>query len=283
MAITHSTVATLPDEAGKEVNKDQWNDAHVVDDGSLVAAKLSASATDILFGRSTAGAGNGEEVVCTAAGRALLDDAAASNQRTTLGLGTGNSPEFTAVNIGDASDTTVSRPSAGNIAVEGNLVYRAGGTDVPVADGGTGASTAQDARANLGSQFIISSPSSSSSINPLDGTTRFFGAFPPSSIATASAIYVRKACRIKEVRLAVIVTGTLGSTEQATVSVRVNDATDTTVSSVVQYDQVGPVRFDNTALDIALAAGDFFELKVVFPTFVTNPTTVFHIVSIVLE
>lgn len=48
----------------------------------------NVSATDRILGRSTAGAGDIEEIVCTAAGRALLDDAAASNQRTTLGLGT---------------------------------------------------------------------------------------------------------------------------------------------------------------------------------------------------
>lgn len=53
------------------------------------------------------------------------------------------------IDIGNA-DTTVSRASAGNIAVEGNLVYRAGGTDVPVTDGGTGASDAATARTNLG-------------------------------------------------------------------------------------------------------------------------------------
>ncbi|MFZ9968154.1 MAG: hypothetical protein ACO3IN_14365, partial [Steroidobacteraceae bacterium] len=40
------------------------------------------------LGRSTAGAGSVEEITCTAAGRALLDDADASAQRTTLGLGT---------------------------------------------------------------------------------------------------------------------------------------------------------------------------------------------------
>jgi hypothetical protein len=60
---------------------------------------------------------------------------------TALGVGTGDSPVFTAVNIGNASDTTVARVSAGDISVEGNLIYRAGGTDVPVADGGTGVST----------------------------------------------------------------------------------------------------------------------------------------------
>ncbi len=44
--------------------------------------------TNTLLGRSTSGTGAVEEITCTAAGRALLDDAAASNQRTTLGLGT---------------------------------------------------------------------------------------------------------------------------------------------------------------------------------------------------
>jgi hypothetical protein len=61
--------------------------------------------------------------------------------RTSLGLGTGNSPQFTAIELGHASDTTIARSGAGDITIEGNAVYRAGGTDVPVADGGTGAST----------------------------------------------------------------------------------------------------------------------------------------------
>ena len=64
--------------------------------------------------------------------------------RTSIGVGTGDSPQFTAVNIGNASDTTVSRSGAGDVAVEGNIIYRAGGTDVPVTDGGTGASSLTD-------------------------------------------------------------------------------------------------------------------------------------------
>lgn len=61
-------------------------------------------------------------------------------QASISGLTTGDSPQFLAVNIGSASDTTVSRVSAGDIAVEGQIVYRLGGQDVALADGGTGAS-----------------------------------------------------------------------------------------------------------------------------------------------
>lgn len=42
--------------------------------------------------------------------------------RTSLGLGTGDSPQFTAVNIGAATDTTIARVSAGVISVEGDTV-----------------------------------------------------------------------------------------------------------------------------------------------------------------
>lgn len=57
---------------------------------------------------------------------------------------------FGSINLGHASDTTIARSSAGNISVEGNVVYRAGGTDVPITDGGTGSSTAAGAATNLG-------------------------------------------------------------------------------------------------------------------------------------
>lgn len=77
-----------------------------------------------------------------------------------LGVGTEDSPEFTGVNVGHASDTTITRASAGDIAVEGAAIYRAGGTDVPLTDGGTGASNASGARTNLGlgAMAVVASP-----------------------------------------------------------------------------------------------------------------------------
>jgi hypothetical protein len=60
----------------------------IADDGVTYAKLQNISTTDRILGRESPGAGNAEEITCTAAGRALLDDADASAQRTTLGLGT---------------------------------------------------------------------------------------------------------------------------------------------------------------------------------------------------
>lgn len=62
---------------------------YIADDAVTYAKIQDVSATDKILGRSTAGAGVVEEISCTSAGRALLDDADASAQRTTLGLAIG--------------------------------------------------------------------------------------------------------------------------------------------------------------------------------------------------
>lgn len=58
------------------VKPSDWNDEHDLTLGQ-----------DKLLGRASSGTGPVEEIDCTAAGRALLDDADAGAQRTTLGLG----------------------------------------------------------------------------------------------------------------------------------------------------------------------------------------------------
>lgn len=64
---------------------------------------------------------NGRSLV-SAANYAAMKALLAYAKADVSGLGTGDSPEFTAVNIGHASDTTVSRGAAGFIAVEGKRV-----------------------------------------------------------------------------------------------------------------------------------------------------------------
>ena len=109
--------------------------ASIADDAITYAKVQNVTATDRLLGRSTADAGVIEEIICTAAGRALLDDLSAAAQRTTLGLGT--------IATLDADGSTLT-----NLTITSGTIT--GITDITVADGGTGASDAANARVNLG-------------------------------------------------------------------------------------------------------------------------------------
>jgi hypothetical protein len=81
-----------------------------------------------------------EFIVGTGAGTYAHESGATA--RTSMGVGTGDSPQFTGIELGHASDTTLTRDGdGGDVLVEGNTMYRAGGTDVAVTDGGTGLST----------------------------------------------------------------------------------------------------------------------------------------------
>ena len=116
----------------------------LADDGVTYAKIQNVTATDRLLGRSTAGAGVVEEITCTAAGRALLDDADAAAQRTTLGIDTNDSVTF---------GTVTANLSSTSATITGGTIT--GITDLTVADGGTGASDAATARQNLGTEIGV--------------------------------------------------------------------------------------------------------------------------------
>jgi hypothetical protein len=85
-AITAAKIATGA-VGSDEIATNAVTTAKITDDAVTYAKIQNVSATDKLLGRSTAGAGNIEEITCTAAGRELLNDATIADQRNTLGLG----------------------------------------------------------------------------------------------------------------------------------------------------------------------------------------------------
>ena len=89
-----------------------------IDNDAVTYAKIqNVSATDRLLGRSTAGAGDIEEIPCTAAGRAILDDADAAAQRTTLGA-----EALTSIARGSGAASNINSTSVVNQASATNTV-----------------------------------------------------------------------------------------------------------------------------------------------------------------
>ena len=84
---------------------DTWSAGTTIATAEITASAVTyakiqnVSATNMLLGRATVGAGVVEEIACTVAGRTLLAGTDSSAQRTSLGLGTISTQAASAVNI----------------------------------------------------------------------------------------------------------------------------------------------------------------------------------------
>ena len=151
-AVTTAKIAASAVTA-TEIAANAVTTAKVIDDAVTYAKIQNVTATDKLLGRATAGAGDIEEITLTAAGRALLDDADAATQRTTLGLGTIATQSAGAVAITGGTLSGLTSIAATTATLTSATITAGsitGITDITVADGGTGASDASTARTNLG-------------------------------------------------------------------------------------------------------------------------------------
>jgi hypothetical protein len=108
--------------------------------------------------------------------------------------------------------------------------------------------------------------------SPVDAQTIYFGNLPkaPVTVAATSKVYIPKAGTIKRAEI-YCYSGTAGTNQAWSGYVRLNNATDTLIAtlSVATNERV----FSNSALSIAVVAGDYFEIKFINPTWPTNPAT----------
>jgi len=116
--------------------------------------------------------------------------------------------------------------------------------------------------------FFANAPS-----NPADWGGSFIGC---AALQTASSGVNRcgipRTGTITSACLFVSVAAVLGSGEPAIASLRLNDASDVTISSAVLFSR--PYQFYCAPLSIPVVQGGFFEIKIAFPIWVTNPTGV---------
>ncbi len=111
--------------------------------------------------------------------------------------------------------------------------------------------------------------------SPVDAQTIYFGNLPkaPVTVAATSKVYIPRAGTIKRAEI-YCYSGTAGTNQAWSGYVRLNNTTDTLIAtlSVATSERI----FSNSALSIAVVAGDYFEIKFINPTWATNPlTTIF--------
>ena len=116
--------------------------------------------------------------------------------------------------------------------------------------------------------------------NLADATTYYMGqgGYAVSTTVNTRNVYVPFTSTLTNVT---IVTGSavVATTENTTVIFRLNNTTDTTLSSAIKFSggnaqsNGATLAYNITGLSIAVSAGDFFEIKFTTPTWVTNPTS----------
>ena len=184
-------------------------------------------------------------------------------------------------NTGDETISTI-KTKLGTTTVGENLNILANPSAIRFlrinADNTVTALSAADMRTALGviDTYVIGS---GGSFNPADGLTYYIGssqsmAAAPSTTAARRRVYVGSARRIVGIDLQVFTTVT-GTNETVPVSVRVNNTTDYLIGNMTWNPGANSYALvNNQSLDISLAVNDYWEIKIVCPTWATNPTGV---------
>lgn len=120
------------------------------------------------------------------------------------------------------------------------------------------------AKATINVQALTSSPA--------DAATAYFGNLPkaPTTTANISKIYFRETGTINLAEI-YCYSGTAGTNEAWSLYIRKNNTTDYLIATVSAA--TNERVFSNLALNIPIAANDYVEIKMVNPTWVTNPLT----------
>lgn len=125
------------------------------------------------------------------------------------------------------------------------------------------------------SSFVLQVGGPTTVAAPADATTYFFGQQMINALDTAGnrkRIYIPRNAILKAV-YCVFQQTAAGSAETSSIYFRLNDTTDTLISSAVVNNVTGVTTFSNNSLAVPVVAGDYFELKWITPTWTgANPT-----------
>jgi hypothetical protein len=147
----------------------------------------------------------------------------------------------------------------------------------------TGTVAAGDDSRMKGYQITCYTPA----FSPADGVTYYFGAFPSLSAINILASTARQQSfygsgTVTKATIFIYCSTTDGSTEAVTFSLRINDATDHLITNSMTFNGT-PKRVDITGLSIPFTDLQKYVIKMVSPTWVTNPLNAFVQINLYCE
>lgn len=114
--------------------------------------------------------------------------------------------------------------------------------------------------------------------SPNDSTSYYFALDEaPNTSATLFRYYTPNSIVITGATVLFIVNTTLGSTEQSSIYIRVDNTTDYLISATTQQNATNNL-FTNNSLNVGVNAGSYFNIKWTTPAWATNPTNMQMIV-----
>lgn len=120
--------------------------------------------------------------------------------------------------------------------------------------------------------------------SPADATTYYLGPIYETTAPITTAQLRQMSMPFNCVLVAASITSNCtqaGVTqEDSTFSVRINNTTDVTLSSVVDFESNIMHFYNITGLNTVFSAGDKWEIKWLTPTWVTNPTNTVVVVTL---
>lgn len=109
-----------------------------------------------------------------------------------------------------------------------------------------------------------------------------YGSVPTDTSSLYYRLYIPQSGIIRTIRLTMINSGTFGTAEDSTMAIRLNDATDYTITSALKHNANGGT-YELANQSIVVSAGDYVVMKWTCPVWATNPTNVTHTAILMIQ
>lgn len=256
------------------------------DSTSFTAYSLIAAGTTSTGAMQSVGAGSSGQIIRSGGASALPSWSTATYPAT---AGTSGK-----VLISDGSNIVSSTPTFPNASATSGKIIKSDGTNwVASTETYAAPGTSGNVLTSDGTNWTSAAPTSSSgyaiyysggnNVVALNDSTTYYAAVATSWTTSHPRAYTRMYIpttgTITKAYGAFYTSSTLGSSENTSLYIRLNDTTDTAISTTINLSSAD-VSFSNTSLGISVTAGDYIEIKLVTPAWVTNPVNTSFCVTI---